>query len=77
MGDKQQDKALAPIPADQSEEREAPKVPLKPYKESLYDRVHLSVKQLDIIILILGIILVGALVLGTLVGNGVISGPKF
>lgn len=45
-------------------------------KESLYDKVPLSVKQLDIIIIVLVIAFVVFLTLGILIGNRIIDGPK-
>ena len=41
-------------------------------KESLYDKIPLTLKQLDVIIIILAIILIAALVIGTLKGNGIL-----
>ena len=42
------------------------------YKESLYDRIPLSKKQLNVIIIILIIAVIVFFVLGALIGNGVI-----
>ncbi|MEG0913592.1 MAG: hypothetical protein RSB78_04970 [Oscillospiraceae bacterium] len=41
-------------------------------KEKLYDKIHLSVKQMDIILIVLFALLIGALIIGTLKGNGLI-----
>ena len=46
--------------------------PITQRKESLYDRIPLTLKQLDVIIIILAIILIAALVIGTLKGNGIL-----
>ncbi len=46
--------------------------PYKNPKEKLYDKIHLSVKQLDIIIAIIVAGLVIALTLGILTGNKII-----
>ena len=42
------------------------------FKESVYDKIPLTKKQLDIIIIILMIALIGFLVFGVLVGNGIL-----
>ena len=41
-------------------------------KESLYDKIPITKKQLDILIIILFIALIGFLVFGVLVGNGIL-----
>ncbi|MCL2084083.1 MAG: hypothetical protein FWH06_02355 [Oscillospiraceae bacterium] len=46
-------------------------------KENFYDKIPLTAKQLDVVIVILIAALVAALTLGVLIGNGVISGPRF
>jgi hypothetical protein len=46
-------------------------------KERLYDKIPLTVRQLDLIILALIALLIVFFVLGSLVGNGIIAGPKF
>ena len=46
--------------------------PITQRKESLYDKIPLTLKQLDVIIIILAIILIAALVIGTLKGNGIL-----
>ncbi len=43
--------------------------PKKPAKERLYDKIPLSVKQLDIILVVLAVAFVVFLVLGALKGN--------
>ncbi len=49
-----------------------PEAPKQNAKERLYDKIPLSVKQLDIILIVLAVAFVVFLVLGTLVGNGVL-----
>ena len=43
-----------------------------PRKESIYDKIPLSKKQLDVIIVILMVALVVFFILGALIGNGLI-----
>ena len=61
---------------------DAPKLPKpelreKNAKESFYDKIPLTLKQLDIIIVVVIIVLIAAFALGVLIGNGIISGPRF
>jgi hypothetical protein len=46
-------------------------------KERFYDKIPLTVKQLNVIIVIIILAIILFLVVGALVGNGIISGPKF
>ncbi|MDR1537350.1 MAG: hypothetical protein LBU32_05025 [Clostridiales bacterium] len=46
-------------------------------KEKLYDKIPLTLHQLDIVIVCLIILLIVFFVIGSLVGNGIIEGPKF
>ena len=61
------------IEAPEKDGSSAESAPTKRYaKERLYDKIPLSVKQLDIILIVLAIAFVVFLVLGALVGNGVL-----
>ncbi len=54
----------------------APEAPPKNAKERLYDKIPLTVKQLDIILVVLAVAFVVFLVLGALVGNGILPGLR-
>ena len=61
--------------ADEQEPREeklADNLTEKAPKESFYDKIPLSEKQLDIIIIFLVAAIIITLIIGTLIGNGVI-----
>ena len=69
------------IPKDDQAIEEENKIPqdepdtppvIKGRKESLYDKIPLTLKQLDIIIVFLVIALIVFLVLGALFGNGIL-----
>jgi len=60
-------------PAEKPEAAEAHKPPAKNYtKEGIYDKIPLTKKQLDVIIVVLIVAIVVFLVLGILKGNGYI-----
>ena len=64
-------------PSDVNETSEIEQTPpeaQKNAKERLYDKIPLTVKQLNVIIAILIVALVTFLVIGTLLGNGIIGG---
>ncbi|MDR1640220.1 MAG: hypothetical protein LBT59_11035 [Clostridiales bacterium] len=61
---------------DGEEKKAEPSKP-KGFKEGLYEKVTLSVRQLDIIIVVLLILTIIFFVVGSLVGNGIIDGPRF
>jgi len=46
-------------------------------KERMYDRIPLKVSHLNFIIVVLVVAIVAFLVLGVLIGNRIISGPRF
>lgn len=60
------------IPADDSAEGDKQNAPPKAAKENVYDKIPLTVKQLDVIIAILLVAFVVFFVIGALKGNGII-----
>jgi len=56
----------------QEENNKPPEIEESRKQEHIYDRIPLSKKQLDVIIIVLIIALLGFFILGALKGNGVI-----
>ena len=62
---------LEPVIAEDEELNNSPPKNL-PRKESFYDKIPLSKKQLDVIIVVLMVALVAFFIIGALIGNGLI-----
>lgn len=72
MGEAEKEPLTESESVEQASEKSQPKVPGKGFKENLYDKIPLTVKQLDIIIFLLLVAFVVFFIIGALKGNGIL-----